>query len=206
MSGSKILVLAKSDQYHPLETLGQMILNWLKDERLSNVALTSDRSVIVNDINKYDLVIACMTMNKLSPEEEKSFVDFVKNGRKFMGIHSATVVDESNKDYIEMIGGRFVRHSPYHEFIVKVADPGHPILEGLKDFKIQDELYVLDRTPSSASVLLTAFFNDHAQPMLYLRAHGEGKVLYNAMGHDTSAYENPNFRKIVAQGVKWLLK
>jgi len=206
MTESKVLILAQNDQYHPLETLGEMMVGWLKDAGISDVTLTKDRSAITSGLNQYDLLIFCMTADKLSPAEENALVSFVEGGKKLMGIHSATVVDEENLKYIEMIGGRFIHHSPHHEFTVKVADPGHPIVEGLKDFKITDELYVLDRTPPAASVLLTAFWEDHAQPMLYLRAHGQGKVLYNALGHGPAAYENPNLEKLVVQGAKWLLR
>ena len=206
MSDSKILIVAQNDQHHPLETLGGMMLDWLEDEGFSRVTLTKDRSAMTADLDKYDLLIFCVQPNKLSPAEEDAIVSFVDGGKKLMAIHAATVVDPENVKYIEMIGGRFVHHSPHHEFTVKVADPGHPILEGLVDFKIMDELYVLDRTPSAASVLLTAFWEDDAQPMLYLRAHGQGKVLYNALGHGLAAYENPNLKKLVLQGAKWLLR
>jgi type 1 glutamine amidotransferase len=195
MSESKILIIAQNDRYHPLETLGEMMVRWLKDEGISDVTLTKDRSAIVSDLKKYDLLVFCMTPDKLSTAEEEAIVSFVEGGKKLMGIHSATVVNEENVKYIEMIGGRFTHHSPHHEFTVKVADPGHPVVEGLRDFEITDELYVLDRTPSAASVLLTAFWEDRIQPMLY-----------NALGHGPDAYENPNLKRIIVQSVKWLLR
>ena len=205
MSESRILILANNDQHHPLETLAEMMEGWLKNSGLWNVTLSKDRSAITEDLNEYDLLILAMTPSKFSPTEEDALVSFVEGGKKLMAIHSATVVDAGNEKYIEVVGGRFVRHSPHHEFTVKVAGPGHPVVEGLADFKITDELYVLDRTPSAASVLLTAFWEHGAQPMLYLRAHGRGKVLYNALGHGPAAYENPNLEKLVVQGAKWLL-
>ena len=206
MSDSKILIIAQSDKYHPLEILGEMMHGWLKAEGIDNVTLTKDRAAIINDLNQYNLLIFAVSPGKLSPEEEEAIVSFVENGKKFIGIHAATVINPENTKYIEMIGGRFIHHSPYHEFTVKVADPGHTVLEGISDFKITDELYVLDRAPAAASIFLTAFWEDHAQPMMYLRAYGRGRVLYNALGHNQDAYENPNFKKLVINSVKWILK
>jgi hypothetical protein len=205
MKKSKILITAKSDQHHPLEILGEMMSGWLRHEGFEDIKLAKDRSELIGDLKQYDLLVFAMTAGKMTPEEEEAVVSFVEDGKKLMGIHSATVVNEENTKYIEMIGGRFTHHSPHHEFTVKIADPGHPVVQGLNDFKITDELYVLDRTPSAASVLLTAVWEHEAQPMLYLRAHGGGKILYNAMGHNQDAYENPNFKKTIIQGVKWLL-
>lgn len=206
MNGTKILILAGNDQYHPLEVLADMTEGWLRDEKFEDITLSKDRAVITEILSQYDLLILAMTPSNLSPEEEKALVSFVGDGKKIMAIHSATVVSEENTDYIDMIGGRFIHHSHHHEFKVKVADPGHPILAGIDDFEITDELYVLDRTPPASTVLLTAFWEDHAQPILYIKAHGAGKVLYNALGHGPKAYENPNLKKLIIQGAKWLLQ
>lgn len=205
MSESRVLILGNNDEHHPLEILAEMMEGWLKDSGMQNVTLCKERSAITENLDEYDMLILAMTPYKLSSAEEDALVSFVVGGKKLMAIHSATVVDAENEKYIEMIGGRFVTHSPHHEFTVKVAHPGHPVVEGLTDFKITDELYVLDRTPSAASVLLTAAWDGGAQPMLYIRAHGRGKVLYNALGHGPAAYENPNLKKLVVQGTKWLL-
>ena len=35
MSGSGVLILAQDDQYHPLESLGDMMVGWLKDAGLA---------------------------------------------------------------------------------------------------------------------------------------------------------------------------
>ena len=203
MNKSEILILANSDQYHPLETLGEMMVDWLNGY---SVTLSKDRSVITEKLHQYDLLIFAATTNKFSSAEEDAIASFVAGGKKLMAIHSATVLDPDNVKSIEMIGGRFVHHSPYHEFTVKVIDPEHPIVDGLTDFEITDELYVLDREPVGVSVLLTAFWEEKAQPMLYVKTYGDGKILYNALGHDLKAYENPNFEKLIVQGVEWLFR
>jgi type 1 glutamine amidotransferase len=206
MDEPRMLILAKNDQHHPLETLGEMMVDWLEDSGIGQVTLSKERSTAIEQVNEYDLLIYSTTTNKLSPSEESAIVGFVESGKKLMAIHSATVVDPENVKFIEMIGGRFVHHSPHHEFAVKVVAPEHPIVAGVEDFKITDELYVLDRAPDAASVLLTAFWEDHTQPILYLRTHGKGEVLYNALGHGPDAYRNPNLKKLIIQGVKWLLR
>lgn len=205
MTESRVLIIACSDEYHPLETLGEMMELWLKDAGMQRVTLCKGREAITQSLDEYDMLILALTPYKFSSAEEDALVSFVTDGKKLMAIHTATAVDAENEKYVEMVGGRFVTHSPHQEFTVNVAEPGHPVVEGVKDFKITDELYVLDRTPSAAHVLLTATWDGKAQPMLYTRAHGRGKVLYNALGHGPDAYENPNLEKLIVQGTQWLL-
>jgi type 1 glutamine amidotransferase len=40
-------------------------------------------------------------------------------------------------------------------------------------------------------------------PLLYTRPFGEGRVHYNALGHDLATLRHPSYRRLLVQGVKW---
>jgi len=202
---AKVLILSKSDQWHPLEELGSMIVNWSKELEGIEAEVSHDKEILAGGkLDSYDVCILAITVGELTDEQEQSLVDFVEEGKGLFCIHSATVVNEQHTKYINLIGGRFTHHSHYHEFPVKIEDKEHPITNGVDDFKITDELYVLDREPEGADILATAVWEDKVQPLVYTKSYGKGKVLYNALGHDRAAYENPAFQKLVIQGLKWI--
>ena len=201
---SKVLILSKNDQHHKLETLGSMIVEWTNALDLE-VEVTHDRDML-SKLGDFNLCIFCVTPGEMTSKEEQSLVDFVEDGKKLLAVHSATVVNEKNTKYIDLIGARFTHHSPYHEFQVKIENAEHPVTKGLKDFKISDELYVLDREPEGADVLATTVWEDKVQPMVYTRKYGKGEVLYNALGHNEVSFSNPAFQKLIFQGIKWLLR
>jgi type 1 glutamine amidotransferase len=39
--------------------------------------------------------------------------------------------------------------------------------------------------------------------MVYVKPYGRGRVLYNALGHDASAFDHPSFQRLVVQGLAW---
>ena len=201
---SKILILSRNDQHHKLEDLSSMIVEWTKDFEDFQLEVSHDIDMLAK-LSSFDLCIFCVTPSELTNEEEKSLVDFVESGKDLLAVHSATVVSEKNTKYIDLIGARFTHHSPYHEFQVKIEETKHPVTKGLDDFKISDELYVLDREPEGAHVLATTVWEDKVQPMVYTKVYGKGKVLYNALGHDEKSFTNPAYRKLIVQGMKWLL-
>ncbi len=200
---SKILILSKDDQYHKLETLGSLIVQWVKNLDLD--IQTSHEKDAIFKLKDFDLFLLCMTTSQFTDEEEKALTDFVKAGRSLFAFHSASVIDEKNTKYIELIGGRFVTHSPYHEFPVTIVDKQHPVTKGIADFKISDELYALDREPKDAHILATTVWDNKTQPMVYSKRYGDGTVLYNALGHDEAAFNNPAYRQLTVQGIKWLI-
>lgn len=202
---AKALILSQNDQYHRLEELGSEIVIWTRGLHDLVTEVRHDKEILRDGgLDPYDVCIICATMDDITAEQEQGIVDFVKKGRRLLGIHSATVVHESRTAYINLIGGRFTHHSHYHEFKVRIEEKDHPITEGIKDFKIVDELYVLDRTPNKALVLATASWEGREQPLLYLKTEGKGRVLYNALGHDQAAFNALPFQRLVIQGISWL--
>lgn len=201
---SNVLLLSQDDQYHKLVMLGSLIVEWSKEIKDIDIQITHDKEMLLK-LNDFNICILCLTTTQLSIEEEKALADFVNSGNSLFVFHSASVIDEKNAKYIDLLGARFVTHAPYNEFPVIIADKNHPITKGLEDFKISDELYVLDREPKDAIILATALWEGKAQPMVYAKNFGNGKVIYNALGHDEAAFYNPSYRQLTVQGIKWLI-
>ena len=44
------------------------------------------------------------------------------------------------------------------------------------------------------------------KPLAWTRTQGKSRVVYLELGHDHLAYENPNYRQLVARSVHWVAK
>lgn len=168
--------------------------------------LSEDASVIESrNMKPYDLCIFYTSdIGKLTNAQEEGLLDFVEGGKGFVGIHTATTSFIENQEYISMIGGKFHHHAPYQEFTVTIEDKEHPITKGITDFKIVDELYVIEHDPAKIHLLMTAEWEGKKQPMGYIKRWGRGKVFYIALGHDEAAFKNEVFRELVIRGVNWV--
>jgi len=201
MPATRALMIARSDEWHDLKTLGSMVEEWLPEVAFET---SEDNGALLTLLpDRHDLCLLCATMAELTEAEEAALVRYVAAGGGLLGLHSCTVVEEERREYVELLGGRFAHHSPYHEFAVQVTDATHPVAAGVAGFALQDELYVLDRAPAGATVLATAEWEDRPQPMVYAKPAGEGRVCYNALGHDAAAFNHPAFRQLVVQGARW---
>jgi uncharacterized protein len=98
-----------------------------------------------------------------------------------------------------------------HEFVVSVRQE-HPITRGITSFKHgRDELYQNSLITPGSEVLVTAY-SDPAkdpkntgkdEPMVWINKYGEGRVVQNALGHDTVAMESPGFHILLVRCVEW---
>lgn len=93
------------------------------------------------------------------------------------------------------------------EVDLKRADPQHPILSGLKDFKVYDEFYyALDKAPGITPLFRAKIDgNDETVAWSWDRPDG-GRAFGFVALHFHSNWQLAEYRRFVVQGVLWSLK
>jgi uncharacterized protein len=133
---------------------------------------------------------------------------------------------------MDLLGSQFISHPPIEPYMVTVADPSHPLVAGVEPFETTDELYHLE-CHGDLHVLLktectgpgTGFVEaadaPGTHPVMYIKPHGAGAVLYNTLGHcrghydlqplapwwptvDRCAWDLPVFYDLLRRGIGWL--
>ena len=179
---------------------------------------------------KFDAVVFSNASGDVfNAAQRTAFQAFVENGGGYVGIHAAG--DDSWKDwpwYVEhIVGTRFTGHPMNPQFqlaTVNIEDAGHPATKGqAPEWARTDEWYSFDKSPRGKpglTVLATldessfanhklfgkdlAMGKDH--PIAWWRCTGQGRVLYSAMGHQASAYAEPEYRAMLAGAISWAMK
>jgi type 1 glutamine amidotransferase len=114
---------------------------------------------------------------------------------------------------LELLGG--TRGGPQRKYQVletdvKIAGRKHPIVSGLKDFRINDEFYYrLDfvKAPSSIHPLLTARIDDNDETVCWSWERPDGGRSFGFVGiHFHSNWQRPEYRRLVVQGILWTLQ
>ncbi|MFM1604857.1 MAG: ThuA domain-containing protein, partial [Porticoccaceae bacterium] len=122
--------------------------------------------------------------------------------------------------------------SGYNIDVTHTVSPAidHPITRGIEPFEITDEVYLSEIFEDSIIPLFTSnwdfrrdnFYsasnavvhgdlnsnkgwhhNDGSNVVGWIKAYKNSPVVYLQFGDGPAAYENPNFRRILAQAIKW---
>ena len=197
----------------------------------------------IDAIKTADIVITytCDVTPSLAAQEVLR--DWVRAGGRWYALHGTNSVlrlmDDGIWDaprwaplFMDLVGSQFISHPPIQPYQVTVADPDHPLVEGVEAFETTDELYHLE-THGDLHVLLetectepgTGFREAEdaigTHPVLYIKRHGKGAVLYNTLGHcrghydlqpmadwwptvDRCAWELPVFYDLLRRGIAWI--
>jgi hypothetical protein len=106
----------------------------------------------------------------------------------------------------EMVGmkNRVISKYQHDERIaVDVALPAHPIVQGITPWTIVDETYVMHDPGPDSQVLLTTDHPACMHSIAWTRMFRNARVFCYQSGHDHQAYEDLNFRTMLANGIHW---
>ncbi|MBI2688432.1 MAG: ThuA domain-containing protein [Acidobacteria bacterium] len=154
----------------------------------------------------------------IAESQKQDLLNFVRAGKGFGGVHSATDTFYTWPEYGDLIGARFNGHPWVQQMTLDVEDPTHPATAHLPPgFAILDEIYQFrEFSRDRVRVLLTldAHSADMAAPgvnpgtedfpLAWCRYFGEGRSFYTALGHFESTWRDPRFTKMLLEAMLWL--
>jgi type 1 glutamine amidotransferase len=203
------------------------------------VTHTKDGSVFTKEnIAKYDAFVFYTTGDltkegtdknpPMSVEGKAAFLEAIKNGKGFVGSHSAADTfhsagsrfqdaGEKADPYIQMIGGEFIRHGAQQKSKMICHDPKFPGADAFKDSpEINEEWYSFKDYAKDLHVILAqetegmkkvggdSVYNRPPYPATWARMHGKGRVFYTSMGHrEQDVWPSPMFQSLLAGGINW---
>ena len=172
-------------------------------------AWTGDYSALtVENLRQFDLLLLYTTGNNRHGADVEAINRFVENGKSLIGIHNAADTFTDDPDFIAMLGGRFKHHPEQLDIDVEILDRDHVVTNGLKDFRVHDELYLFnDFHPEKVHLLAqTRSCDDNGPvPICWMRLHGKGRVFYLSLGHNPSVIADQKWQELFINGVKWSL-
>ncbi|MFT4901490.1 MAG: type 1 glutamine amidotransferase [Lentimonas sp.] len=153
-----------------------------------------------------------------------NLLEYVNQGGGLVGIHAASDACYGHQAYGAAIGGYFAGH-PWTadcNVTIVVEDGEHaiikPVFEGMKDFRIQEEIYQFRAEPYSRESLRVLLHldpersdvpkstpnradNDYA--VCWVQSVGKGRVFYTSLGHNHHIYTNPLLLKHYLAGIQF---
>jgi type 1 glutamine amidotransferase len=192
-----------------------------------------------------DLLVTYTCDVRPNEAEEQALVAFLEAGGRWLALHGTNSVLDFQEDgrvaaprthspLMRALGSRFLAHPPITRFDVKNVRPEHPLVAGIADFEVEDEIYLSQLEPGLEVLLETRYTgkapgfedeewpDDEPRPVMYLHAVGSGQVLYLTLGHcrgpydmrpmievyprtERCAWEEPVYRELLRRGIRWAI-
>ena len=198
----EILFLGHKSKHHDSEKLADILTKeYFKDG--INISYTTDPDDLnTANLSHYDGLIVYANHDSISASQEAALLAYVKSGKGFIPLHSASFCFRNSPEVVDLIGGQFKSHR-YDSFPAVITQPEHPVMKSVPSFVTKDETYVHHKISKDIQVLTERVEGDHREPYTWVKNFGEGRVFYTAYGHDEVTFTNQGFLDLVKNGILW---
>jgi type 1 glutamine amidotransferase len=184
------------------------------------VDVSDDPSKFNDDnLKQYNALIFTSTNNEVfdNDAQKLALMHYIEAGGGFVGIHSVTGTERNWAWFKRLVGGTFERHAKHQSFKEIIIDHNNPstsFLPGI--WERNDECYYTKEINPDIHVLMVhdlSTVDDKGQPVMYgntfpsvwCHTFDGGREWYTSLGHDSTTYAQPDFRKHILGGLQWVL-
>ncbi len=196
---------------HPTDAQAGLIRKWLGKEYDCTIC---EGGMAFERLADCDLLVLMglywtkshIAYRPLTEEQRRAFGAYAAAGRPILVHHAAIISYDDWPRFAELVGFQWVwrktNHAPYADFKVTVVPTGHPIVAGVADYQIRDELYydVQIAKGWNVTVHAEAEWQGRKHPLILTAP----RRVYLANGHNMEAFECPALKQIWINAVRWL--
>ena len=226
-----ILVFSKTNGFRHEEAIpaaNKMFADMAKQNDWGYFQTENGATFSPSILSRFDAVVFNNTSGDVfTPEQRQAFQNFIENGGGYVGLHAAG--DSSHKAWAwyadKLIGANFTQHTMDPQFqkaTVKIEDATHPATKGLpENWQRTEEWYSFDKSPRGGGAHILATVDEKTykpvgmfdmdlrmgdHPAVWSRCIGKGRVLYSIMGHQASAFAEPEYRQLLQGALNWAMR
>ena len=210
-----MLILSGRNNHDWEQTTAVLDSTFRKSGLFSVDVTTSPDTLKYEDLKKYDVLLnnwnSWPENNLRWPTVvEQGLLRFVEEGGGLVFFHSSTSAFYTWTEFKQISTAAWIMdstwHGPVNQVKVSVQNAEHPIISGLTDFYIQDELWINAERNESFKVLGFAentVEDSGEQPAIFVGSYGEGRIFHTILGHDEPALRNPGFQTLILRAAEW---
>lgn len=157
----------------------------------------------------------------LTPGQRDAFARYVAAGGGVVALHAAGDSSHTDPWYVRtIIGTRFIGHpggeDQFQRARFVAADARHPVLRSVRlPWSPRDEWYSFSGSPAGSGMHVVARIDEASyrpgaklamgadHPVIWSNPRAGGRVVYSALGHTREAYDDPNYRRVLANAIRW---
>ena len=178
-----------------------------------------DHSEVFENISNwpYDVIVLYNMTQKISEKRRANLLALLDRGVGVVTLHHAMADYQDWLEFRKIAGGKFRSREMTEDGVTypksgwkhgvripaHIADPNHPITQGMEDFVVVDETYCRYSVEPDVHVLLTTDEPTSEKALAWCGAYRKSRTFGIQLGHGTSIFDHPAYRRIVAQAIRW---
>jgi type 1 glutamine amidotransferase len=204
----RTLVLSE-DSAHPAELTRDGLLG-LADSRCEFDFIENPDGWSPKMMREYPFVIFSKANNTSASDRNPwateetglAFVDYVKQRKSILFLHSGTALYKDLPSFRNLMGGVFVGHPPQYPVTVEPSE-GHIFTTGSTAFTLKDEHYQMEMNDPDVDLFLNTTSEHGIQLAGWTRTEDDGRVCVLTPGHNLEIWHHPSYQIVLRNCIHW---
>lgn len=212
----KVLVFSKTAGFrHESITDGKLALLELGNKYGFKVDTTELTSAFTSkNLKKYAAVVFLNTTGDvLDAHQEEAFMNFIRSGGGFAGIHAASDTEYEWEWYGKLVGGYFESHPEIQEAKIDILTHNHLSTMSLPgEWVKKDEWYNFQNLNPEVKVLMKLNTDSYKgskhpgnHPIAWYHEYDGGRVWYTGLGHTSESYSDSLFLQHLLGAIRYAM-
>lgn len=223
-----VLIVSKTNGWRHIEHIPHSNAVLAEIARASGRAsFATENAAVFTDANlaRFRVVVLNSASGDfLTPDQRAALDRWMAKGGGLVALHAAADDSHVWPTYrARVIGADFIGHPGGADHIQRAAivveTPRHPVLTGIRlPWTARDEWYSHRPSPRAGGMTILARIDEASyrpgttlamgadHPVVWTSRWGRGRVVTSVLGHTPEAYDDPNYRRLLANAIRWVAK
>ncbi|MEW6236901.1 MAG: family 16 glycoside hydrolase [Candidatus Omnitrophota bacterium] len=168
---------------------------------------------------QYDVIAMYDLWQDITDEQKQGLLKYLAAGKGLVVMHHALACYQNWPEFLEIAGGTYILDPKGREIGGKIQPPStylhdvqmtinvvnknHPIADGISSYQVTDETYGDMYVNPAVDILLSCNHPTSSSFVGWAKNYGRARVAAIQGGHDHKVYENPNYRKLLHNAIRW---
>ncbi len=180
----------------------------------------ANKMFLEDKVDQFDVVVFYDMFQTISDAEQKAFLKMLKKGKPLLFLHHSLASYQNWDEYLKIVGGKYyeknlIKEKPsigYSNFLhgtkvhVEPFNSTHPVLNNVLSFELFDEVYGNTEVLKSVTPLLKTNHPNSTEVIGWEHKYKSSKIIYLQPGHGKETYADENYRRLIYQSIKYLIK
>lgn len=172
-----------------------------------------EKLLIADSLTNFDVFVFYNLTRSTSIDFQEAFRQELKKGRGMLFLHHSLLSYSNWPEFKNIIGGKYFENddgigvSGFKHDVkinVQVADTTHPVMQGINNFYISDEIYSNCFIANEVKPLLKTSTEGSIPLIAWQKYSLNSPIIYIQPGHDYPCFQHESYRLLLKQSIFWL--